>query len=223
MKPKASWQNRLRRVESQYFALRGTEATLRASLKAAKKELGTSRETAELLSKIEAIFSELKESRFSAFASGLSDLATQAIQEAFGSGYSLAVSSVGSSGYRVEVTTPDGHTDSVAGSQGDGLSSIASVAMLLVCAYMSSRYPAGFLCLDEPFAGVDERRGEVYEWLADISKALGLQIIVIVHHKEALDSAESIVNLCENNSVDNLGRQDIMPSERKPIPKVLRR
>ncbi len=187
---------KVREANARLSTIKARATFLDEEMTRTKERVAEIKTLASMDEKLTGVFHDLREDTLGSFLSALSATASSAVEDAFGEGYSVGFTSAGASGgYRITLHSPTGHEDSVAENQGDGITGIISLAMLLSVAHLSDRFPAGFLCMDEPLPGVDSRRGEFYSWLADVCRALDFQLIFTTHQLEASEAAEITISL----------------------------
>ena len=144
------------------------------------------------------ILTGLSDAAMEGFCGALTEVANHIIGATFGAGHEVFIEPVGTTGMRVKVRFGD-LEDTVEDSQGEGFKSIVSLALLLAATSLATGTTLhnDFICFDEPFPGVrgDDRLDSLYEWLRSAANELGIQLIIVSLHEQALTHADNIIEL----------------------------
>ena len=199
-----SVQRRIAALQSDNDVRLGQAQALAREGKALIAAQEQAQQTKDVLDRAVAVLNSVSEQRAQEAQRAIESLVTRGLQSVFGSDLSFHITSAvkgkavtSSFVIRTELPNGDAVDTPVMDSRGGGLAATVGVLLRIVLILLDSSQPR-LLVLDETFSHVSaEYEAPLAEFLADVARQAGIQIIMVTHSEAYVEVADTVYRFAQ--------------------------
>ena len=182
--------------------LKGKQENALETFNSFKNQLSDNIEKQIIIEKAQLIIQEVGQKTQSELKIHISNIVTMALESVFSDPYQFKLDFILKRGQTEAIIkfVRNGYERDPLVAIGVGVIDIASFALRIALWSISSPRPTNTLIFDEPFKFLSrELQPRAGEMLQQISKKLGIQIILVTHSKDLIDSADKVFSVSQRN------------------------